>query len=193
MTDWLFGVTPGQLALLLGLCALIVVAAGICVAVYGWYTRRTMRRLEQMLEQAIAGNFEQGNYSEARLSRLEEKLSRFLRSSQLSRKSIEEDRGRIKSLIGDISHQTKTPLANILLYGQLLDEQPLPAAARPMLAQINAEAEKLRFLIEALVKLSRLESGRSACGRGSTSGTIAAGAGTFLPACGRAKGSVTAH
>ncbi len=127
MTDWLFGVTPGQLALLLGLCALIVVAAGICVAVYGWYTRRTMRRLEQMLEQAIAGSFEQGNYSEARLSRLEEKLSRFLRSSQLSRKSIEEDRGRIKSLIGDISHQTKTPLANILLYGQLLDEQPLPA------------------------------------------------------------------
>ena len=159
MTDWLFGVTPGQLALLLGLCALIVVAAGICVAVYGWYSRRTMRRLEQMLEQAIAGSFEQGNYSEARLSRLEEKLSRFLRSSQLSRKSIEEDRGRIKSLIGDISHQTKTPLANILLYGQLLDEQPLPAAARPMLAQINAEAEKLRFLIEALVKLSRLESG----------------------------------
>ena len=117
MTDWLFGVTPGQLALLLGLCALIVVAAGICVAVYGWYTRRTMRRLERMLEQAIAGNFEQGNYSEARLSRLEEKLSRFLRSSQLSRKSIEEDRGRIKSLIGDISHQTKTPLANILLTG----------------------------------------------------------------------------
>ena len=98
MTDWLFGVTPGQLALLLGLCALIVVAAGICVAVYGWYTRRTMRRLERMLEQAIAGSFEQGNYSEARLSRLEEKLSRFLRSSQLSRKSIEEDRGRIKSL-----------------------------------------------------------------------------------------------
>lgn len=159
MNDWFFGVTFGQLALLLGLCALIVVAAGVCVAVYGWYTRRTMRRLEQMLEQAIAGSFEQGEYSEARLSRLEEKLSRFLRSSQLSRKSIEEDRGRIKSLIGDISHQTKTPLANILLYGQLLDEQLLPAAARPMLAQINTEAEKLRFLIEALVKLSRLESG----------------------------------
>lgn len=159
MNDWFFGVTPGQLALLLGLLTLTVAAAGICVAVYGWHTRRTMRRLEQMLEQAIAGSFEQGDYSEARLSRLEEKLSWFLHSSQLSRKAIEEDRGRIKSLIGDISHQTKTPLANILLYGQLLDEQPLPAAARPMLAQVNTEAEKLRFLIEALVKLSRLESG----------------------------------
>ena len=159
MNDWFFGVTPGQLALLLGLGALVVAAAGVGVAVYGWYTRRTMRRLEQMLEQAIAGSFEQDDYSEARLSRLEEKLSRFLHSSQLSRRAIEEDRGRIKSLIGDISHQTKTPLANILLYGQLLDEQPLPEAARPMLAQINTEAEKLRFLIEALVKLSRLESG----------------------------------
>ena len=159
MNDWFFSVTPGQLALLLGLGALVVAAAGVGVAVYGWYTRRTMRRLEQMLEQAIAGSFEQGDYSEARLSRLEEKLSRFLNSSQLSRRAIEEDRGRIKSLIGDISHQTKTPLANILLYGQLLDEQPLPEAARPMLAQINTEAEKLRFLIEALVKLSRLESG----------------------------------
>ena len=78
MNDWFFGVTPGQLALLLGLGALVVAAAGVGVAVYGWYTRRTMRRLEQMLEQAIAGSFEQGDYSEARLSRLEEKLSRFL-------------------------------------------------------------------------------------------------------------------
>ena len=159
MNEWFFGVTPGQLALLLGLGALVVTAAGVGVAVYGWYTRCTMRRLEQMLEQTIAGSFEQGDYSEARLSRLEEKLSRFLHSSQLSRRAIEEDRGRIKSLIGDISHQTKTPLANILLYGQLLDEQPLPEAAHPMLAQINTEAEKLQFLIEALVKLSRLESG----------------------------------
>ena len=93
MNDWFFGVTPGQLALLLGLLTLAVAAAGVGVAVYGWYTRRTMRRLEQMLEQALAGSFEQGDYSEARFSRLEEKLSRFLHSSQLSRKTIEEDRG----------------------------------------------------------------------------------------------------
>ncbi len=159
MNEWLFGIQPWQTALILGLCALAVLAAGIAVAGYAWRTRRTMKRLEQMLEEAIQGTFAQDGYSEAQLSRLEEKLARFLRASALSRANIDADRSRIKSLIGDISHQTKTPLANILLYGQLLEEQPLPDGARPMLAQINAETEKLRFLIEALVKLSRLESG----------------------------------
>ena len=65
----------------------------------------------------------------------------------------------IKTLIGDISHQTKTPIANLLLYAQLLEEQDLPPESREYVSALEHQAEKLRFLIDALVKTSRLESG----------------------------------
>ncbi|MEN6347940.1 MAG: HAMP domain-containing sensor histidine kinase, partial [Syntrophomonas sp.] len=62
-------------------------------------------------------------------------------------------------LISDISHQTKTPIANILLYSQLLSEHELPEDCTVCVQALSAQAEKLNFLISALVKTSRLETG----------------------------------
>ena len=58
-------------------------------------------------------------------------------------------------MIADISHQTKTPVANILLYTQLLEEQ----SGEPYAAALVAQAWKLQSLTDALVKASRLEAG----------------------------------
>lgn len=138
----------------------MVATAGVVWAAYAlWRAKRTMRRLEAMLELAAEGGFEQQEFSERQLSRLEARMTRFLRAGALSNQRLENERVRLKELIGDISHQTKTPLANVLLYTQLLQEQPLPSAALPLAAQVGAQAEKLQFLIEALVKMSRLETG----------------------------------
>ena len=62
-------------------------------------------------------------------------------------------------MVADISHQTKTPIANILLYAQLLWEQNIPEEARPLITSLIGQSEKLKMLIEALVKTSRLETG----------------------------------
>ena len=65
----------------------------------------------------------------------------------------------IKSLIADISHQTKTPIANLLIYSELLMEEDLLASVKANVDAIYKQSEKLRFLIDSLVKLSRLENG----------------------------------
>lgn len=117
-----------------------------------------MNRLEDMLEDAINGTFEERNYDESRISRLEVKWRRFLSSSVASKKRIEEEQKKIKRLISDISHQTKTPLANILLYSQILQEQETDPKLTPIVENIRDQAEKLNFLIESMVKASRLES-----------------------------------
>ena len=57
-------------------------------------------------------------------------------------------------MISDISHQTKTPISNLLLYSELLKEEALPEGAMKSAAFIHTQAEKLRFLIT-----SRLETG----------------------------------
>ena len=71
---------------------------------------------------------------------------------------MQEERDKIKSLIADISHQTKTPIANVLLYTQLLEERA-PEDCRAYTAALGEQARKLQSLIDALVKTSRLEAG----------------------------------
>jgi signal transduction histidine kinase len=112
-----------------------------------------------MLDEAIAGTFEARSYNESQLSKIESMMARFLEQSQLRREQIESERERVRSLISDISHQTKTPLSNVALYTQLLAEQDLTEEQQKLVVQISASADKLTFLVGSLVKTSRLESG----------------------------------
>ena len=122
-------------------------------------TRKIYDRLNGMLDDAIAGRFKETDYDESELSKLEVKWKRYLTSSFLSAQKIENEHTVIQELVTDISHQTKTPLSNILLYSQLLEEQPLNPEAENMVKEIRKQSEKLEFLIQSLVKTSRLESG----------------------------------
>ena len=142
--------------LVMGAALLVALAV---VAVDRWRTARTIRRLDDMLTAAINGNFSEETFDESRLSALESRLGRYLAASTLSERNVREQKDQISALISDISHQTKTPVANLQLYAQLLSEQPLTPQGKDCAAAISAQAEKLQTLIEALVKTSRLETG----------------------------------
>ena len=136
----------------------LLAAAGFAV----WTRLRTRRMLDtlgKMLDDAIRGEFRESLYDESRLSALETRMAHYLSSNTVSARNLAAEKDAIKTLIGDISHQTKTPIANLLLYAQLLAEQDLPPESRASVSALEGQAEKLRFLIDALVKTSRLESG----------------------------------
>lgn len=129
---------------------------------------RTMRRLNEMLDKGIDGTFQESDYDETELSRLESKWKRFLTDSSIAKQNLEKEKANIKSMVSDISHQTKTPVANLRLYTELLRERlekPCPQdeksreRERILAREIAVQAEKLEFLMEALTKLSRLETG----------------------------------
>lgn len=121
-------------------------------------TNRTLKRLDLMLNEAIEGTFEERKYDETELSRLESRWKQYLATSKLSVEAAQKERQDLKSILSDISHQTKTPLANIILYSDLLKEQPLTPEGMEIANHLHAQAEKLEFLIQALVNMSRLES-----------------------------------
>lgn len=121
--------------------------------------RRTLRRMDGMLDAAIRGDFTEDAFDETMLSAVETKLTHYLSASAVTGRDLQAERDAIKTLIADISHQTKTPVANLLLYTQLLSEQDLPEESRRCAAALERQAEKLRFLIESLIKTSRLETG----------------------------------
>ena len=134
---------------------LLAAAVLLCVsAVLFFRARNTHDRLDNMIDCAIRGEFQPTRYDESQISRTEQKLAQYLSASVLSRTALDEDRARIQSLIGDISHQTRMPIANILLYTSLLDEEPLTDEQHALAKQACQQAEKLRFLIDSLVKTS---------------------------------------
>ena len=149
-----WGIVFGVLGVILG-------AAGIGAAVYQrWESRKIMQRMEVMLRQAMDGSFRPEDYDESLLSSLENTMKEFLRASTLGAARVAEERDHIKTFIADISHQTKTPMANMLLYSQLLAEScALIPEDRRAAEALEGQAEKLSFLITSLVKLSRLETG----------------------------------
>ena len=145
-----------------GLLALAVLALLAAAGIALWThlrSRRMLDTLDRMLDDAIRGDFQESLYDESRLSALETRMAHYLSSNTVSARNLAAEKDAIKTLIGDISHQTKTPIANLLLYAQLLEEQDLPPESRDCAAALERQAEKLRFLIDALVKTSRLETG----------------------------------
>ena len=132
------------------------------VAVVLWErrkARKTMEEIERMLDAAMTGSFSETNFNESRLSALETKFAHYLSAAEASSRNVAQEKDKIKTLIADISHQTKTPIANLLLYSELLMEETLPASAKANVEALYKQSEKLRFLIDSLVKLSRLENG----------------------------------
>ena len=119
---------------------------------------RTLQRLDEMLTKAINGTFTEESYDETELSRLESKWKQYFTMSSMSMERTKAERENIQSMISDISHQMKTPLANIMLYSELLQEQTEGEQEKYLAEQIETYAKKLEFLTMALVKMSRLES-----------------------------------
>ena len=122
-------------------------------------TARLLARLDEMLAAAMDGSFTEQRFDESRLSALESRLAQYLAASSVSAQNLQAQKDQISALVSDISHQTRTPVANLQLYAQLLAEQPLGPEGRACAEAIEMQAQKLQSLIEALVKTSRLESG----------------------------------
>ena len=125
-------------------------------------TGKVLRRLNEMLDSALDGSFEEYHYDETELSKIETKWNRFLSSSSLARKNIEKEKANLQSLVSDISHQTKTPVANMKLYAELLEEgiareNPDREQMLFMAGEMKKQAERLEFWMQALTKMSRLE------------------------------------
>ena len=72
---------------------------------------------------------------------------------------ISEEKDKLKELVSDISHQTKTPIANIKLYLEIMTEESDFKKNQEYIRKMNGQIDKLDFLLQSMVKMSRLETG----------------------------------
>ena len=138
------------MAILIGI---LVILIGILLYKY-IVLRNELGELSDYIDKALDGNLEITEFDENELSKIKSKLIKFLYANQVKEKKINTEKNKTKDLIADISHQTKTPIANLSLYISLLEDDPKDE----YLEIIKYELNKLNFLIQNLVKSSRLES-----------------------------------
>ena len=88
------------------------------------------------------------------------RLGRLYEVMQENKNSIAKERADLQELISDISHQVKTPIANLKMINSTLLEQEVPAQKRKeFLSAQSSQLDKLDFLMQAMIKTSRLETG----------------------------------
>lgn len=122
-----------------------------------YFRRRSLRRMRDMIQSAIDGTFQADTFDESLSASVENKLAEYLAVSETQLGKTAAEQEKTKTLIADISHQTKTPIANLLLYTELLKEES--GRDGETAALLESQVKKLDFLIQSLVKLSRLETG----------------------------------
>lgn len=147
--------------------ALVVLLLALAAAVLGLWLRLRRQRAdveayaehidralgdllaERSLDARIAATDDLWGHTNERLLRLSQAQMRRTEALQREQRSLQ-------GLVADISHQTKTPLANIQLYLERLEQGAEDAS---LVAKLGAQVEKLDFLLANMVKISRLETG----------------------------------
>jgi signal transduction histidine kinase len=74
---------------------------------------------------------------------------------------IRRDRDRSRDFLADVSHELRTPIAALLTFNELLTERVTddPAARAEFLASSRVQLERLDWLAQNLLELSKLDSG----------------------------------
>ena len=98
--------------------------------------------------------------AETSLARISHRLERLYNIMQTNRRKVEEEKAELQALVSDISHQTKTPIANLKMINDTMQTRKMPEGKLQEFLQVSeSQLDKLDFLIQAMVKTSRLETG----------------------------------
>ncbi|MCI9269781.1 MAG: HAMP domain-containing histidine kinase [Dorea sp.] len=130
---------------------------------YLYFRRRFIIFTEEICRKAgrIMANERDGENQnkETLTSKLVMELEKMEEITQNRFSESEQEKEKLQKTVSEIAHQIKTPLSNIRMYQDMLAESDIPEEeAEEFRGIIGQQLEKLEFLIDSLIKASRLES-----------------------------------
>ena len=150
------------------LCCGLLYAAGAfgCMTLFLVFIRRKLTSFSdalcKLLDDMMSSDQEPPQYTEEEnlFYKIQHRLSRLYEVLRESKSSIAKERADLQELISDISHQVKTPIANLkMIDATLLEQTVSPEKQRKFLLAMGGQLDKLDFLMQAMIKTSRLETG----------------------------------
>ncbi|HEX5015056.1 MAG TPA: HAMP domain-containing sensor histidine kinase [Candidatus Limnocylindrales bacterium] len=152
------------------LAAVGVVALGLAMIVAAAVAHRfttPLRRLTEASRSLAEGDFTQRIKPEdvragsSELTELAVQFNAMAEKLEQSVSIIRSDRDRSRDFLADVSHELRTPIAALLTFNELLKDQAGddPAARAEFLESSRVQLERLDWLAQNLLELSKLESG----------------------------------
>jgi len=103
---------------------------------------------------------EETDVADTRESKLISQLKQLIMITEHETKASKEEKESVTTLISDLSHQLKTPLANITMYTELLKDESLSVEEKnEFIIRAGEQALKMEWLMKSLFKTSCLEAG----------------------------------
>lgn len=147
---------------IVGISFFIVVEFFLYEKLYKRHMESNFKKLSNMLTSIIDMQEEEifSTVEDSILGKLQFQTNKLINILKNQNKRIENEKSEIKSLISDIAHQLKTPLTNLRMYGEFLQDENLSEDERKEFNEIILlSLNRLSFLIESMIKMSRLEGG----------------------------------
>ena len=147
---------------ILAVCAGIFLAAGFWCALQRYQIEKFADDVCETIDAAMADRRPQNfhPYEDSLTAKVQGKLLQYYDIMHEGRLQSRQDKETLQSLVSDISHQVKTPVANMKLYTGILHRPGIPEEKRELfLNTMDAQIGKLDFLMQSLIKMSRLETG----------------------------------
>ncbi len=148
--------------------SLLAVTGGIFIlaVLWIWFWRRQIFHFADeicgTLDALISGRQPEVEqpYEDSVTARVQGKLLQYYDIMNEGKVQSQRDKQTIQELVSDISHQVKTPVANLQMFTGILKQHQLTEEKRAeFLETMASQINKLDFLMQSLIKMSRLETG----------------------------------
>lgn len=147
-------------------CALIVLACGgLLVVIHYVFLKRRYNRIAELsrsIDSILHGQegIQITGSEEGELSILNSEIHKMLTRLREQTAQLSDDKVRLTAAIEDIFHQLRTPLTSMNLIVTMLSEEEMDEARRLQLTrQMKRQLERMQWLIETLLKMSKISSG----------------------------------
>lgn len=140
------------------LAVILMVLLVLSTVLYRYYVSTMLNRIRDRLVAAVSGDYIAINYDNGFESAIGEEVNRLLGILKEQNQKYEHEQQVMMKFLSDVSHQIKTPLSNIIVYSELVENCPeLTEENRDLLGLVVQQSEKLDFLVSTLIKASRME------------------------------------
>ena len=153
--SFFYGTIPGIICLA---CGVIITISFII------FTKKRVNKIEELnnyLGAVCSGKLylDLPDNSEGELSILKNNLYKVIAMLRFQNEQLKKDKLYLADSMTDISHQLKTPLTSMMVMSDILKDEQSAEKRKDFVDIIQTQLEKMRWLIQNLLKLSKLDAG----------------------------------
>ena len=144
---------------------IIYILAGVLLLCFFiLYTKRKNKKIAELntyLVRVLAGDNppEINDQKEGELSILQNNIYKTTTTLKHQKELLADDKVRMATAIADISHQLKTPLTSMMVMNDLLKEEEDKDKRQEFINTQSSQLDRMNWLIQTLLKLSKLDAG----------------------------------